>query len=428
VTDGGGGTLGYTYSKKDVLTAVGPAPTGENPKQKQFEYDGLGRLSSVCELTSTTNGGGNCAQINPQTGFWTEYTYDALGDLVNVTQNAQGTSTQTRRYAYDGLGRLTSETNPEWGPGTASYSYDSDPTGTCSGPYNGDLVKRVDNAGNVTCYTYDALHRRLSSTYSGPNPTTNRYFVYDGATVNGQVMGNAKGRLAEGYTATCSTCAKLTDEGFGYTARGELNNFYESTPHSAGYYSVPMTYWANGQLETFGPFLNEAQVSITPDGEGRPYSITGGADDITYNSASQPTQLMTSCAGSTCYPINYSYWPNTLRMKEYSAALSNGTVSGTLTWNSNGSLQQLVVGDPGNSADAQTCTYSADDLGRIASTTCGPNGSTWGQTFSYDAFGNVTKNGSGAWIPGYSPITNHYTLTGTSYDSDGNVLNDSFNT
>jgi RHS repeat-associated protein len=432
-TDGGAGTVTKTYSKNDVLSVLGPAPSGESLKQKRFEYDGLGRLTSVCEITSAS-GSGTCGQSNPQTGFWTRYKYDALGNLVGVCENTSqpltvdcvqtpSSAQQTRTYAYDGIGRLISETNPE--SGTTTYTYDTD--ATC-GTSNGDLVKTIDAIGNTICNAYDALHRTSSTTFSGPNPTTNRYFVYDAATVNGQAMANANGRIAEAYTATCSTCTKVTDEGMGYSARGELSDFYESTPHSAGYYHVPMTYWANGLMKTSGPFLTESQVSITPDGEGRPYAFSGGYSNvpsITYNSASQPTQLMTSCAGSTCYPINYTYDPNTLRMSQYSAALNTGTVSGTLTWNPNGSLQKLIVANPTNSADAQTCTYAADDLGRIASTTCG---STWAQTFSYDPFGNITKSGSVSWTPGYSSSTNHYSLAGTSYDSNGNLLGDTFNT
>jgi len=42
---------------------------------------------------------------------------------------------------------MTSETNPE--SGTTSYVYDTD--STC-GTSNGDLVKRTDAMGNVTCY------------------------------------------------------------------------------------------------------------------------------------------------------------------------------------------------------------------------------------------------------------------------------------
>ncbi len=161
-------------------------------------------------------------------------------------------------------------------------------------------------------------------------------------------------------------------------------------------------------------------------GEGRPYSFqfADWLASTTYNAAGEPTQLMTPCANGTCYPISYQYDPNTLRMTQYSYALADGTVSGSLTWNPNGSLQKLVIADPFNSADAQTCDYSADDLSRIASVSCG---STWAQTFTYDAFGNLTKNGSISWIPGYNTSTNRYSLAGTSYDADGNVLKDTFN-
>jgi RHS repeat-associated protein len=426
-TDGDGGTISLTYPLNDVLRVIGPPPTGEHNKSRQLEYDGLQRLISVCEILSS--GGSSCGQNSPASGYKTSYSYTtpATGGTTMVATQ----STQSRTYVRDPLGRLISETNPEWGPGTATYTYDSDPSGTCPGTYNGDLVKRVDNASNVTCYTYDALHRKLSSTYTGQNPTMNRYFVYDSASVNGVAMTNAVGRLAEGYTATCATCTKLTDEGFSYDKRGELSASYESTPNSGGYYSVPVTYWPNGQPKTVGPFLNEAQVSITADGEGRPFAINGSASNILYNYAGQPTQLMVSCAAN-CYPIAYQYDPNTLRMTQYSFAGSNGTLSGTLTWNPNGSLGQLVVADPVNSADVQTCTYSADDLARLASVSCN-SGATWGQQFTYDPFGNITKtvpsNATGvSWIPGYSSSTNRYLLGGTSYDADGNVLNDNFNT
>lgn len=112
-------------------------------------------------------------------------------------------------------------------------------------------------------------------------------------------------------------------------------------------------------------------------------------------------------------------------MTNYSAAITGGTISGAMNWNPNGSLQSLTVADPFNAADNPTCTYAADDLGRLAGVNCG---STWAQTFTYDAFGNLTKDGSISWMPGYDPSTNHYTLGGTSYDADGNVLNDTFNT
>ena len=115
VTDGGGGQTTYSYTNNDVTVTVN-APSGENPKTRQLEYNSIGQLTSVCEVTAGTSAwpGGNCAQTTAKTGYWTKYTYSPLGQMTGVTQNAQQTSkTQTRAYAYDLMGRLRSETNPE---------------------------------------------------------------------------------------------------------------------------------------------------------------------------------------------------------------------------------------------------------------------------------------------------------------------------
>src|SRR5438477_4904011 len=116
---------------------------------------------------------------------------------------------------------------------------------------------------------------------------------------------------------------------------------------------------------------------------------------------------------------------STLVISVVADAINGSTISGTLTWNPNGTLNHLVIADPFNASDAQTCNYTYDDLVRLASANCG---TPWSQTFSYDPFGNITKNGSITWNPGYSPSTNRYTLGGTSYDATGNLLNDTFHT
>lgn len=110
-------------------------------------------------------------------------------------------------------------------------------------------MKKTDAIGNVTCYSYDALHRVTATTYpSGTyaSVTPSRYFVYDSATVNGVTMTNAKTHLAEAYTCTSCPGTKLTDVGYSYTVRGEPSDVYQSTPHSSGYYHISATYWANG--------------------------------------------------------------------------------------------------------------------------------------------------------------------------------------
>lgn len=206
---------------------TGPAPSGEYTKNRQLEYDALGRLTSVCEITSVL-GSGTCAQNSSATGYWTKYTYDALNDLLTVTQNAQSGTTQTRTYTYDSLGRMLTEQNPETNQAAYTYVYDTD--ATC-GTSNGDLVKRIDAMGNVTCYDYDGLHRAKDITYpsgSYASVTPARHFIYDAATVDGQAMANSEGRLAEAYTGSSSS--KVTDLGFSYSPRGEVTDTSNGPP------------------------------------------------------------------------------------------------------------------------------------------------------------------------------------------------------
>ena len=437
VTDGGGGVTNYSYSQNDVLVTVSPAPGGENVKSRQLEYDGLGRLSSVCEVTSVS-GSGSCSQKTAATGFLTKYTYDVNNNILSVTQNAQASLSlqQGRSYAFDGLSRLTSETNAE--SGTTSYTYDTD--STC-GTSAGDRVKIIDAVGNVTCYAYDALHRNTSITYpsgSYASVTPAKYFVYDAATVNGVAMANAKGRLAEAYTGS----SKTTDLGFSYSARGEITDTYQSSPHSTTYYHVAATYWPSGLLNTLNTNLCNVPVwKYTPDGEGRVYSVgaSSGQAPVSatlYNGFSQPLSITYgSTTPGTGDSDNLSYDPNTGRMIQFLAAINGSqTQTGMLSWNANGTLAELAISDTSNSANNQTCAYTHDDLTRLAKVDCGSG--NWGQSFSFDAFGNIAKaNLSGRtginFLPTYAAATNRYqTLpSGTpAYDSNGNVTNDSFHT
>ena len=116
------------------------------------------------------------------------------------------------------------------------------------------------------------------------------------------------------------------------------------------------------------------------------------------------------------------------QFKFYVGAQPQSYVGG-LTWNANGTLNQLAITDPFNSSDAQTCNYSHDDLTRIAGANCG---SAAAQTFSYDPFGNLSKSGSPySFNPTYSTSTNRMTSVGNftpTYDSNGNVTNDSLHT
>jgi RHS repeat-associated protein len=103
---------------------------------------------------------------------------------------------------------------------------------------------------------------------------------------------------------------------------------------------------------------------------------------------------------------------------QYQFNFNGSSNTGTLTWNSNGSLGSLAISDALNSSNTQNCGYAHDDLSRIASVSCG---STWGQTFSFDPFGNISKSGSISFAGLYDTSTNRLTNMGKSYDSNGNL-------
>jgi RHS repeat-associated protein len=434
VTDANGGYTDYSYTKNDVLLTLGPAPTGENTKRKQEEWDGLDRLKSVCELTSTANGGGTCGQSVTQTGYWTEYTRNPLGQITAVTQNAQGSATQSRSFSFDWLGRLVSESNPE--DGTTSYTFDTD---TTCGTSDGDLVKRVDNAGNVTCYAHDALHRVTKITYpttaSGFTTAPEKEFVYGAATVDSASMANVKGKLARACTVSsepatpCDTTSGyvLTDLGFSYPNPGSNEeDVYQSSPHSGGYYEVTVQHYPNGAASTL-TLPGVPAISYGLDGEGRSTTVSAAsgqnpATAATYSALGLGSLTLGSSTPGSTDSDAYTYDSNTGRMATYTFTVGGVTDTGTLTWNANGSLQKLQIADNFNSADSGTCTYTHDDLGRVASASCG---TPFSLTYSFDPFGNMKASGTPsafAFSPTFTTSSNR--ISGEAYDSDGNLKDD----
>jgi RHS repeat-associated protein len=430
VTDGGGNTVTtYTYSGNDVLIDV-TAPSGENHKKRQLEYDGLGRLTSVCEIAVVSITG--CTQSSPITnGYWTQYAYGT--NTLSVTQNSQGSTTETRNYYYDGLGRLTKEINPE--SGTTQYFWDAAPP-VC---YNnvgwstpGDLGAKLDNAGIYTCYGYDALHRVAGLLHTngtqGVGGCTG--FGYDTLTPPpGVTVQNAKGRLIEAYTNNdCKgTQNVVTDEWFSYSLRGEATDIYTKTPNSNGYYHITKQYWANGVVSQLSGLPGVPTISYGVDGEGRWNTVSAGSGQNPVTQSSyNPAARVTSVTYGSGDSDTYQYDANTGRMTQYAFSVNSQSVIAKQTWNANGTLKTFqVTQDPFNPPNVQTCNYGYDDLARVSSAGCG---SAWAQNFSYDAFGNISKTGNLSFQPTYNSANQYQSLPGCTpkYDSDGHLTDDSF--
>ena len=432
--DGGGGSVSLSYNGNLVTKTISPAPAGETTKSWEYAYNAIGHLEDVCEIMpSGTTGSGAC-NFDPtgaKNGFWTEYSHDVLGDITAVTQNAQSTP-QTRSYAYDPMGRLTSETNPESGTMAKTYTYDQTQTGAGAG----DLYTSKDQNGVTITYTHGIFHRLLTASTG----SFCRYFAYDSISGAPNSTGYyIPGRLAEASTTNCGSTA-YTNEYFGYDADGRTTDLWESTPNSGGLYQVTDHYYPNGVVNTLvaknsNGFLFTGLPTFTygVDGEGRPTTAiaSSGQNPLTaasYYTVSQSGQSAGKLAGVTFGSGDsdtYSYASATGRMTQYQFSINGSNVTGALTWNPNGTLQNLAITDPFNSSDAQTCTYQYDPIARLANASCG---SAWSQTFGYDAYGNLTKSGSLSFQPCYNNNNQYTCLPNLSYDSDGNLLNDSFHT
>jgi RHS repeat-associated protein len=321
--------------------------------------------------------------------------------------------------------------------------YDFYPGGACSSSFSspGDLVLITKANGDWVCYDHDALHRVTDVGSGGPDAAHCQRFRYDntqgvlGAMPSGITVSNTLGRLAEAETDNCTwpitQSSIITDEWFSYSARGEDTDVYESTPNSNGYYHTTASYWANGALDVLSGVPSRNPWTFVVDGEGRPYSAVDGSTtnlvtSTTYNTAGQPTGISLGSLDSDAY----TYDSNTGRMKTYQFNIGSTpkTVGGTLGWNPNWSLGSLIITDAFDSADAQTCDYVHDDLSRLSSVSCG---TTWGQSFSYDAFGNISKTGSITFAASYllaNGTRNNQEQSVSScvptYDANGNLTTD----
>ena len=317
---------------------------------------------------------------------------------------------------------MTSETTPE--SGTTTFIYDTAGSGCGNYSAPGSLVEREDSMAtvDVTCYEYDPFGRVTSITYpsgqySGVTPP--KYFVYDAATVDNAAMANAKGRLAEAYTGPSG--AKITDEGFGYDAMGRPTDLYEMAPSSGGYYHASEGYWLDGEVAQLN-IPGVPAIAYNPNAVGEVSTVEASGSAIataSYNAGGAVGDLTGITYGSGDTDA-FTYDPAMRWMTKYAFDINGQTETGTLNWNADGTLGSLDISDPFDAGDTQDCSFTQDDLGRLASVNCG---SEWSQTFSTDAFGDVAVTGNDAF-PAKFANDRISTVNGfaPNYDNDGNLL------
>ena len=157
MTDPQGGVAQYTYDTLNRLT---------NLEDAQFQNYGLG-YDVLSRRTSLTR----------PNGVDTAYSYDAQSRLLNVAHQLGATTIDGASYTYDNAGNRTSKTDLRTGV-TSNYAYDN--------IYQ--LTQVTQGASTSESYTYDLVGNRLSSlgvpsySYNSSNQLTsnsNATYTYD---------------------------------------------------------------------------------------------------------------------------------------------------------------------------------------------------------------------------------------------------------
>ena len=363
-----------------------------------YTYDGLGRKRIETEADGSTTSwsySGNITTFTDEAGnSWqrtsdaldhlikvvepgplnTNYTYDALGNLVGVAQLGNG-STDTprnRAFFYDPLSRLLASENPETGTGLSCpgvsgtawglcYSYDSD----------GNLASKTDARGTGTTYGYDALDRLTLKQYS--DGTLPARYGYDGNDEFGNPLSvsNAVGRMSHSSNDLNAAAT------YSYDPMGQVISEAYCVPDNCTY----------GIQASANYDLAEHPTSFTyPDGRNITQAFNGagqlsGISYASWNGSGSPTSYLTvpqsTNPGITGYDASghliNATMGNGLSLagsyddRERLGALAYGTATQALwgkqyQWTANSNLQSTTDGISG-----VTRQFSYDNLNRLTS-------------------------------------------------------------
>ncbi len=412
VTHSDGSTVLTSYS--GAATSALDEGNGTQRIQRISQVDGLGRLISVCEVTSATLIGTSgtpapCGQDISATGFLTTYVYDTLGNLTSVSQ----AGLNARLFQYDSLSQLTSATNPE--SGTVAYSYDADGaviTKTAPKPNQTSPSVTV-----TTTATYDALHRLRSKGYSdGATPSAT--FNYDETTALG-VSGllNTIGRASSSAVASSQA-----GEVFSYDQLGRVKINSQCTPQNCTVGTVfPSTYTYD--------LLGDTTTSTNGTGVTLTYTINRATRLTVVTSslsdANHPGTLFSAAhfnaAGSL---LSGSLGNGVNETRSYDSRLRLTSIADgalyTLTIPANGYAPNGVILAANDSVNGNW-TYTYDPMNRLVA--ANKNAGAEVYSYDYDRFGNRWhQNGPRTMMLSFSGNNNR--MDSYSYDAAGNLLSD----
>ncbi len=363
-------------------------------------YDS-GNITSITEEGETYTESGYVRSDEHRSKRTTELTYDSVGDVTSIKQEAGALSPLTTSIAYNELSEPTRVTDPMGR--TTSYSHDtngnltgvSDPMGRhASFGYDaeGELTSAMDPEGNTTSYDYENGNQ-----VSSADPLGHETKVTYDSVGRPTAIRNAEGGVTElAYDRDNELTSEKDPAGdttsYSYDADGDLTSVTDPRGHTQ-----TATYNAMDELESWTDAL-ERTTSYTYDGMGQLTSTT------------DPKGQKTS----------YTYDPLDRLESVAFGAVEGGSPSSSITYGYN------EAGDLTSADDSRAGTYTMgyDAFGRLTSEE-GPNG-TVGYTYNPDSQPtSTTIGGETAASYEYNPDGALTSIDGPhgdvafNYDTDG---------
>jgi len=354
--DGVGGVSGQTICSSNLSSMTSDSwvdYADETGRHWQHVSDSFGRLVDVMEPGPTTN----------TPSLQTEYSYDALNNLLSVNQiGASGETPHTRSFTYNSLSRLLCASNPENNnpngsqgntvqPCPSSSSGSIPTTGVTSYVYdpNGNVTTKTDARGISASITYDNLNRPTLKTYNDgfTLPVT---YSYDSSSVSGAA--NTIGHLTSESVMNGSTLVSQRNF-YAYNAVGEVTSLQECSP-------------ANCSSTSY-------QVSYLYDLAGKTVSSTNGLPTATFNGVSVPSVTLASTYDGVgrLSTIQSSWTGSSAYPGTIFEAGSSGSSSPAYT--AAGGLQNALLGiNAETSEPVATLARTYDDRLRVTSETDAP--------------------------------------------------------